>query len=71
MFTLRPKLGVAGSSPILNVEPVAALAMAWLWLGQPASMVQVLGALLTLAIRRTARADGHQATFSPEPESCR
>ena len=26
MFTLLPKLGVVGSSPILNVEPVAALA---------------------------------------------
>jgi drug/metabolite transporter (DMT)-like permease len=28
MFTLLPRLGVVGSSPILNVEPVAALAMA-------------------------------------------
>ena len=34
MFTLLPRLGVVGSSPILNVEPVAALAMAWLLLGQ-------------------------------------
>ena len=48
MFTLLPKLGVVGSSPILNVEPVAALAMAWLWLGQAVSMVQGLGALLVV-----------------------
>lgn len=48
MFTLLPKLGVVGSSPILNVEPVAALAMAWLWLGQSVSLVQVLGALLVV-----------------------
>ena len=48
MFTLLPKLGVVGSSPILNVEPVAALAMAWLLLGQSVSMVQVLGALLVV-----------------------
>jgi drug/metabolite transporter (DMT)-like permease len=48
MFTLLPKLGVVGSSPILNVEPVAALAMAWLWLGQSISMIQVLGALLVV-----------------------
>lgn len=58
MFTLLPKLGVVGSSPILNVEPVAALAMAWLWLGQSISLIQVLGALLvvgtvmTLGLRR-------------------
>lgn len=48
MFTLLPKLGVVGSSPILNVEPVAALVMAWLWLGQSISMIQVLGALLVV-----------------------
>jgi drug/metabolite transporter (DMT)-like permease len=48
MFTLLPRLGVVGSSPILNVEPVAALAMAWLLLGQSVSPVQVLGALLVV-----------------------
>jgi drug/metabolite transporter (DMT)-like permease len=48
MFTLLPKLGVVGSSPILNVEPVAALALAWLLLGQSVSAIQVLGALLVV-----------------------
>jgi drug/metabolite transporter (DMT)-like permease len=48
MFTLLPKLGVVGSSPILNVEPVAALAMAWLWLGQSVSAIQLVGALLVV-----------------------
>ncbi len=48
MFTLLPKLGVVGSSPILNVEPVAALAMAWLVLGQAIAPVQVAGALLVV-----------------------
>lgn len=48
MFTLLPKLGVVGSSPILNVEPVAALGMAWLLLGQSVSVIQVLGALLVV-----------------------
>lgn len=48
MFTLLPRLGVVGSSPILNVEPVAALAMAWLLLGQSVSVVQMLGALLVV-----------------------
>ncbi len=57
-FTLLPKLGVVGSSPILNVEPVAALVMGWLILGQRISGVQWLGALLVvgavmaLALRR-------------------
>jgi drug/metabolite transporter (DMT)-like permease len=48
MFTLLPRLGVVGSSPILNVEPVAALIMAWLLLGQSIAAVQVLGALLVV-----------------------
>jgi drug/metabolite transporter (DMT)-like permease len=48
MFTLLPKLGVVGSSPILNVEPVAALGMAWLLLGQSISAIQVAGALLVV-----------------------
>ena len=48
MFTLLPKLGVVGSSPILNVEPVAALALAWLLLGQSVSAIQGLGALLVV-----------------------
>jgi drug/metabolite transporter (DMT)-like permease len=58
VFTLLPKLGVVGNSPILNVEPVAALAMAWLILGQAIAPVQIAGALLVvgavmgLALRR-------------------
>jgi drug/metabolite transporter (DMT)-like permease len=58
MFTLLPKLGVVGSSPILNVEPVVALVMAWAVLGQAIAPVQWLGALLvvgtvmTLGLRR-------------------
>jgi drug/metabolite transporter (DMT)-like permease len=48
MFTLLPKLGVVGSSPILNVEPVAALAMAWLVLGQAVAPIQLVGALLVV-----------------------
>jgi drug/metabolite transporter (DMT)-like permease len=47
-FTLLPRLGVVGSSPILNVEPVAALLMAWLLLGQSIAAIQVVGALLVV-----------------------
>lgn len=49
MFTLLPRLGVVGSSPILNVEPVAAMVLAWALLGQRIAPVQVLGALIVVA----------------------
>lgn len=48
MFTLLPKLGVVGGSPIMNVEPVAALILAWLILDQAIAPMQVAGALLVV-----------------------
>ncbi len=48
MFTVLPKLGVAGNSAIMNVEPVFALVLAWLVLGQTIAPVQVVGALLVV-----------------------
>jgi drug/metabolite transporter (DMT)-like permease len=48
MFTLLPRLGVVGSSPILNVEPVAAMVLAWALLGQRIAPVQVVGALVVV-----------------------
>jgi drug/metabolite transporter (DMT)-like permease len=48
MFTLLPKLGVVGSSPILNVEPVCALLLAWPILGQTIAPVQWAGAALVV-----------------------
>jgi drug/metabolite transporter (DMT)-like permease len=48
VFTLLPRLGVVGSSPILNVEPVAALLMAWWVLEQTIAPVQLAGALLVV-----------------------
>ncbi|HMQ72453.1 MAG TPA: DMT family transporter [Rubrivivax sp.] len=58
LFTLLPRLGVVGNSPLLNVEPVAALLLAWALLGQRVAPMQVLGALvvvgavMTLGLRR-------------------
>ena len=49
LFTLLPRLGVVGNSPILNVEPVAALGLAWLILGQAVAPIQLVGALLVVA----------------------
>jgi len=48
MFTVLPKLGVVGNSAIMNVEPVFALVLAWLILGQAIAPVQVSGALLVV-----------------------
>lgn len=48
MFTVLPKLEVVGNSAIMNVEPVFALVMAWLILGQAIAPVQVAGALIVV-----------------------
>ena len=48
MFTVLPKLGVVGNSAIMNVEPVFALVLAWLILGQTIAPVQVIGAFLVV-----------------------
>ena len=48
MFSLLPRLGVVGHSPILNVEPVAALVMAWFVLGQSIAPLQIAGSLLVV-----------------------
>jgi drug/metabolite transporter (DMT)-like permease len=48
VFTLLPKLGVVGNSPILNIEPVAALLLGWLILDQAVAPVQIAGALLVV-----------------------
>lgn len=49
LFTVLPRLGVVGNSAVLNVEPVFALAIAWLVLGQTVAPAQLLGALLVVA----------------------
>ena len=49
VFTLLPKLGAVSNSPILNVEPVAALLMGWLILDQAVNALQVAGAVIVVA----------------------
>ncbi len=48
MFSLLPRLGVVGNSAIMNIEPVCALVLAWLLLGQTIAPVQVLGAFIVV-----------------------
>ena len=58
MFTVLPRLGVVGNSPIMNVEPVFALLLAWALLGQAIAPLQLLGAavvvgtVMVLGLRR-------------------
>ncbi len=49
LFTVLPRLGVVGNSAIMNVEPVFALVLAWLILGQTIAPVQVAGALVVVS----------------------
>ena len=49
MFTVLPRLGVVGNSAIMNVEPVFALGLAWLVLGQSIAPSQIAGALVVVA----------------------
>ena len=48
MFTVLPRLGVVGHSAIMNAEPVFALALAWLVLGQAIAPSQVAGSLVVV-----------------------
>ncbi|TFZ01830.1 DMT family transporter [Ramlibacter humi] len=48
MFTVLPKLGVVGNSAIMNVEPVFALVLGFLILGQAIAPIQVVGALIVV-----------------------
>ena len=48
MFTVLPTLGVVGNSPIMNAEPIFALALAWVFLGQAIAPVQLLGAAIVI-----------------------
>lgn len=48
MFTVLPRLGVAGNSPILNIEPVCALVLAWAVLGQSIAPLQLVGAAIVV-----------------------
>ena len=69
MFTVLPKLGVVGNSAIMNVEPVFALVLAWLILGQSIAPVQLVGALLVvgtvMALGLRKRAPAAAASAAP------
>jgi len=48
LFTVVPRLGAVGNTSIMNVEPICALVLAWLILGQQVSISQVTGAVIVV-----------------------
>ena len=49
IFTVVPRLGAASNTAALNFEPIAALALAWVFLGQSVAPRQLVGALIVVA----------------------
>jgi drug/metabolite transporter (DMT)-like permease len=47
-FVLMPRLDMARNASVMNIEPVAALALAWLMLGQTLSSLQLTGAAVVV-----------------------
>lgn len=48
IFTVVPRLGAASNTAALNFEPVAALVLGWLILGQAIAPLQIFGALVVV-----------------------
>ena len=48
LFIVLPRLSGAASTAALNFEPIALLALAWLFLGQAVTPLQIVGAFLTV-----------------------
>lgn len=50
LLAVLPRLSVVGNSPILNIEPVVALMLAWPLLGQTIAPIQIVSALLVVGV---------------------
>jgi drug/metabolite transporter (DMT)-like permease len=48
MYVLVPRMGAVNTAPVLNIEPVASMVIAWAVLGQIIAPIQVLGAFLVV-----------------------
>jgi drug/metabolite transporter (DMT)-like permease len=48
LFVILPRVGAVNNSPILNVEPIFAMGLAALFLGQRLEILQVLGGVLVV-----------------------
>jgi drug/metabolite transporter (DMT)-like permease len=48
LFVVLPRLGAVNSAPLMNLEPIASMVLAWAILGQRIGPVQVAGAVLVV-----------------------
>jgi drug/metabolite transporter (DMT)-like permease len=48
LFVVLPRLGAVNHSPVLNVEPIASMVLAWTILGQRIAPIQIAGALVVV-----------------------
>lgn len=48
LFVVLPRLGAVNSAPVMNLEPIASIVLAWVFLGQRIAPLQVGGALLVV-----------------------
>ncbi len=48
LFVLLPRLGAVNNAAVLNIEPIAALLLGWIVLGQRVAPIQVAGALVVI-----------------------
>jgi drug/metabolite transporter (DMT)-like permease len=48
MYVLVPRMGAVNTAPVLNIEPVASMVIAWAVLGQTIAPIQVFGAFLVV-----------------------
>jgi drug/metabolite transporter (DMT)-like permease len=48
MFVLVPRLGAVNAAPMMNLEPIASMALAWFILDQRIAPVQVAGAIVVV-----------------------
>ena len=48
LFVVLPRLGAVNNMAVLNFEPIAVLALAWLILGQAVAPLQILGAFIVV-----------------------
>jgi len=48
LFVLLPRLGAVNNAMVLNFEPIAVLALAWVVLGQSVAPLQIVGAFIVV-----------------------
>ncbi len=49
LFVLLPRVGAVNNAPIMNLEPITAMLLAWLFLGQTVAPIQILGAVVVIS----------------------